>query len=173
MAIAFEGSALGIHAPSLGIWVFIFVTGFSLVPVQSAVAQLIPLPPPSPSSNTIDKTNQAPNDNKAPVIQPLTTEIKAGKSVFKVRISDESGLQLGQIKYVHDGRIVTADLVKEQNDVYKALIDVQPPSRIIIIDAADQNGNVATVVKEYSILPSPDILKGIEDFFSSIIGKSR
>ena len=90
-----------------------------------------------------------------------------------MRISDESGLQLGQIKYVHDGRIVTADLVKEQNDVYKALIDVQPPSRIIIIDAAISNGNVATVVKEYSILPSPDILKGIEDFFSSIIGKSR
>ena len=173
MAIAFEDSTLGIHAPGLGIWVYIFVTAFSLVAVHSAAAQLIPLPPPSPSSNTIDKTNQAPNDNKAPVIQPLTTEIKAGKSVFKVRISDESGLQLGQIKYVHDGRIVTADLVKEQNDVYKALIDVQPPSRIIVIDAADQNGNVATVVKEYSILPSPDILKGIEDFFSSIIGKSQ
>ena len=173
MAIAFEDSTLGIHAPSLSIWVYIFVTAFSLVTVHSAAAQLIPLPPPSPSSNTIDKTNQAPNDNKAPVIQPLTTEIKAGKSVFKVRISDESGLQLGQIKYVHDGRIVTADLVKEQNDVYKALIDVQPPSRIIVIDAADQNGNVATVVKEYSILPGPDILKGIENFFSSIIGKSQ
>ena len=124
MSIAFEDRTLGIRAPSLGIWVYIFVTAFSLVTVQSAAAQLIPLPPPSPSSNTIDKTNQAPNDRKAPVIQPLTTEIKAGKSVFKVKISDESGLQLGQIKYVHDGRIVTADLVKEQNDVYKALIDV-------------------------------------------------
>ena len=173
MAIAFEDTTLGIHAPSLSIWVYVFVTAFSLVTVQSAAAQVIPLPPPSPSSNTIDEPNQAPDDNKAPVIQPLTTEIKAGKSVFKVRISDESGLQLGQIKYVHDGRIVTADLVKEQNDVYKALIDVQPPSRIIVIDAADQNGNVATVVKEYSILPSPDILKGIENFFSSIIGKSQ
>ena len=171
MAIAFEGSILEIHAPSLSIWVNIFVMAFSLVTVQSADAQLIPLPPPSPSSNTIDQPNQAPNDNKAPVIQPLTTEIKAGKSVFKVRISDE-GLQLGQIKYIHDGRIVTADLVKDQNDIYKALIDLQPPSRIIVIDAADQNGNVATVVKEYSILPSPDILKGIENFFSSIMGKS-
>ena len=174
MAIAFEDSTLGIHAPGLGIWVYIFVTAFSLVAGHSAAAQLIPLPPPSPSSNTIEQTNQAPsNENKAPVIEPLTTEVKAGKSVFKVRISDESGLQLGRIKYVHDGRIVTADLVKEQNDVYKALIDVQPPSRIIVIDAADQNGNVATVVKEYSILPGPDILKGIENFFSSIIGKSQ
>lgn len=171
MAIAFEGSILEIHAPSLSIWVYIFVIAFSLVTVQSADAQLIPLPPPSPSSNTVDQPNQAPNDNKAPVIEPLTTEIKAGKSVFKVRISDE-GLQLGQIKYVHDGRIVTADLVKDQNDIYKALIEVQPPSRIIVIDAADQNGNVATVVKEYSILPGPDILKGIENFFSSIMGKS-
>jgi hypothetical protein len=173
MAIAFENTTLGIHAPSLSIWVYIFVTAFSLVTVQSAAAQLIPLPPPSPSSNTIEQTNQAPNDNKAPVIEPLTTEVKAGKSVFKVRISDESGLTLGQIKYVRDGIIVTADLVKEQNDVYKALIDIQPPSRIIVIDAADQNGNVATVVKEYSILPGADILKGIENFFSSIFGNSR
>ena len=173
MAIAFENTTLGIHAPSLSIWVYVFVTIFSLVTVQLAAGQVIPLPPPSPSSNAIDEPNQAPDDNKAPVIQPLTTEIKAGKSVFKVRISDESGLELGQIKYVHDGRIVTADLVKEQNDVYKALIDIQPPSRIIVIDAADQNGNVATIVKEYSILPSPDLLKGIENFFSSIIGKSQ
>jgi hypothetical protein len=170
MVIAFEDTTLGFHAPSLSIWVYIFVTAFSLVTVQSAAAQLIPLPPPSPSSNTIDQTNQAPNDNKAPVIEPLTTEIKAGKSVFKVRISDESGLQVGQIEYVHDGKIVTTDLVKEQNDVYKALIDIQPPSRIIVIDATDQNGNVATVVKEYSILPGVDILKGIENFFSSIFG---
>jgi hypothetical protein len=172
MAIAFENTTLGIHALSLSIWVYIFVTAFSLVIVQLAAGQVVPLPPPSPGSNAIDEPNQAPNDNKAPVIQPLTTEIKAGKSVFKVRISDESGLELGQIKYVHDGRILTADLVKEQNDVYKALIDVQPPSRIIVIDAVDQNGNAATIVKEYTIMPGPDILKGIENFFSSIIGKS-
>lgn len=164
---------MGVHAQSLSVCFYIFVAAFSLVTTQSAAAQLIPLPPPSPSSNTIDQTNQAPNDNKAPVIEPVTTEIKAGKNVFKVRISDESGLQLGQIKYVHDGKIVTAGLVKEQNDVYKALIDIQPPSRIIVIDAEDQNGNRATVVKEYSILPGADILKGIENFFSSMIGKSQ
>ena len=68
---------------------------------------------------------------------------------------------------------MTADLVKDQNDVYKALIDVEPPSRIIVIDAADQNGNVASVVKDYNILPGLDILKGIENFFSSIMGKSQ
>ena len=56
MAIAFEGSALGIHAPSLGIRVFIFVTGFSLVPVQSAVAQAYP--PTSALSETTQLTRQ-------------------------------------------------------------------------------------------------------------------
>jgi hypothetical protein len=173
MAKAFEDTILGIRAPSLSIWVYVFVAAFSLVTTQSAAAQLVPLPPPSPNSNTIDQTNQAPNDNKAPVIEPLTTEIKAGKNVFKVKISDESGLQLGQIKYVHDGKIVTAALVKEQNNVYKALIDIQPPSRIIVIDAEDQNGNRATVVKVYSILPGADILKRIENFFSSMIGKTQ
>ena len=92
----------------MSISVYIFVAAFSLFTVQSATAQLVPLPPPSPDSNTIEQTNQTPNDNKAPVIEPLTSEVKAGKNVFKVRISDESGLQLGQIKYVHDGKIVTA-----------------------------------------------------------------
>ena len=168
-----KNTTLGIRAPSLSISVYIFVAAFSLFTVQSATAQLVPLPPPSPDSNTIEQTNQTPNDNKAPVIEPLTSEVKAGKNVFKVRISDESGLQLGQIKYVHDGKIVTAALVKEQNDVYKALIDIQPPSRIIVIDAEDQNGNRATVVKEYSILPGADLLKGIENFFSNMIGKSQ
>ena len=174
MAIAFEGSTLGIHAPSLSICICIFVTAFSLVTVQSAAAQLSPYLRPLQVATQLNKQiKRRPTRTKLPVIEPLTTEVKAGKSVFKVRISDESGLKLGQIKYVHDGKIVTADLVKEQNDVYKALIDIQPPSRIIVIDAGYQNGNVATVVKEYSILPGADILKGIENFFSSVFGNSR
>lgn len=173
MTTACEGSSLEIHAPSLTIWVYIFVTAFSLVNVGQTSAQFIPLPPPAPSGTTVDQTNQAPNDNKAPVIEVLTTDIHAGKSVFKVRISDESGLQLAQIKYVQNGRITTTGLVKEQGDVYKALIEVHPPSRIIVIDSADQSRNVATVVKEYNILAAPDVLKQIADFFSGIIGKRQ
>jgi len=153
--------------------VYIFVAAFSLVNVQSTAAQFIPLPPPAPSGNTVDQAHQALDDNKAPVIEVLTTDLHAGKSVFKVRISDESGLQLAQIKYGQNERITTTGFVKEQGDVYKALIEVQPPSRIIVIDSADQSRNEATVVKEYNILPAPDILKQIEDFFSGIIGKRQ
>ena len=38
MAIAFEDSTLGINAPSLSIWVYIFITALSLVSVHSAAA---------------------------------------------------------------------------------------------------------------------------------------
>lgn len=160
-------------APRSSIWVPIIPVFLLLMSVHTTGAQLMPLPPPSPSGNTALMGHEALNDKEAPIIDVLTTDIHAGKSVFKVRISDKSGLELAQIKYVHDGKIVTTDLVREQGDIYKALIDIQPPSRVIVIDSADQGQNVATVVKEFNVQPAPDILKQAEDFFSGIIGRHQ
>lgn len=138
---------------------------------RSSDAQFVPLPPPSPSTNTADRANPVPNDNKAPVIEILSTSLTAGKNVFKVRITDNSGVKLAEIKYVHEGKIKTVDFVKDINDNYKALIDIEPPSRVIVIDAEDQEGNVATEVREYNLTPHPNILQQIEDFFSGIFSK--
>jgi hypothetical protein len=139
-----------------------------------AVAQFVPLPPPSPgTTNTPEQTNKIANDHQAPVIEILTSYLKAGKNVFKVRITDQSGIQVGDVRYVHNGQIRVVDLVKDLNNVYKALIDIQPPSRVIVVEATDANGNVATTVKEYSIHAAPNLFQQIENFFSGIFGTSH
>lgn len=160
---------------TLSIFWYCFIITTLIFCVGSASAQFVPLPPPSPSSssNTADPKNIAPDDHKAPIIDVITPNLKAGKNVFKVKLTDESGIQLGDIKYVHNGQIKVIDLVKDINDVYKALIDIQPPSRIVVIEAGDPNGNIATVVKEFSVSPASNIFQNIQEFFSGILSKGQ
>lgn len=149
-----------------------FLTFFITAHFETAVAQFVPLPPPSPSNaNSTDEVRRDMKDNKAPIIDILSTSLKAGKNVFKAKITDESGIKLAEIKYVHNGIIKTVDFVKDPNNVYKALIDIQPPSRVIVIDAEDPNGNVATAVREYNVQIAPNVLQQIEDFFSGFLNK--
>jgi hypothetical protein len=143
--------------------------------VGSASGQFVPLPPPSPStsSSSTEKGDLPPDDHKVPIVEVMTSSLKAGKNVFKVKLTDESGIQLGDVKYIHDGKIKVVDLVKDLNDVYKALIDIQPPSRVVVIEAGDPNGNIATVVKEFSVTPDSNIFQDIQDFFSGILSKRQ
>lgn len=163
------------HNPlvNLRIFQYSFVLAALIFSIGTASAQFVPLPPPSPGTapNTAEKTDLPPDDHKAPIVEVITSNLKAGKNVFKVKLTDESGIQLGDIKYVHNGKIRVADLVKDINNVYKALIDIQPPSRVVVIEAGDPNGNIATVVKEFSVSPEANILQVIQDFFSGILSK--
>ena len=152
----------------------LFLIAYSVfIHIELAGAQFVPLPPPSPSDNTAQETPQTPNDNKAPIIKILTTTLKPGKNVFWARITDDTGVKIAVIKYVHQGNLRTADFVKDLNDAYKALIDVEPPSKVIVIDAEDPNGNIATAIKEYNIQPASNILQQLEDFFSGIFGNKH
>ena len=149
----------------------------SIFYIGSASAQFVPLPPPSPSTSpstsTAEQKDLPPDDHKAPLIDVITSSLEAGKNVFKVKLTDESGIQLGDIKYVHNGQIKVIDLVKDINDVYKALIDIQPPSRVVVIEAGDPNGNIATVVKEFSVSPASNIFQDIQNFFSRILSTDQ
>ena len=75
--------------------------------VGSASAQFVPLPPPSPStsSSSTEKNDLPPDDHKVPIVEVMTSNLKPGKNVFKVKLTDESGIQLGDIKYVHNGKL--------------------------------------------------------------------
>jgi hypothetical protein len=143
-----------------------------------AGAQPIPLlPPPLPESNP-DEERVAENDRTAPHIEILTTELHEGKNVFKVRIADESSLRTREVKYVHNGQLRVDGLFRDQNNVYKALIDIQPPSRIVTVTAGDTNGNIASEFREYEITGSQDIFSQIMDrisqtvnFFQNLFGQ--
>ena len=144
--------------------------GFSTLTKHMQVsAQFIPIPPPAPDIKTFDKSTKVKNDDhEPPIIEVITTELKQGKNVFKVKITDNSSIELKEIRYVQQGYIKTTGLFRDQNNIYKALIDIQPPSRIIVINAGDMLGNEATMIKEFEIIPSKNIFTQIINILSKL-----
>jgi hypothetical protein len=140
---------------------------FAAIFFGNAYAQSFPIPPPLPSGME-QQEHIAPGDKKPPKIEILTHSLHAGKNVFEVKITDESTLRVREVRYVQDGQFKTDGLFRDQNDVYKALIDIQPPSRIIVVTAGDAAGNLATSYQEYDIDQSPDLFKEIIGILSSI-----
>jgi hypothetical protein len=135
--------------------------------VGYASAQPIPVPPPFPE-NAPEKIKIAENDRSPPKIEVLTTELHEGKNVFRVRITDDSSLTVREVKYVQNGQLRIDGLYRDQNDVYKALVDIQHPSRIVVVTAGDANGNVASTFREYDIVKSEDVFAQIIDMLSRI-----
>jgi hypothetical protein len=62
---------------------------------------------------------------------------------------------------VHNGQLRVDGLFRDQNDVYKALIDIHPPSRVVMVTAGDANGNVISDFREYEITKSQDVFTEI------------
>lgn len=133
-----------------------------------ANAQLIPFPPPAPAPNTMGNNDreQTEVDMYPPHIEVLTSDLKQGKNVIKVKITDESTIELREIRYVHDGKIRSTDLVKDQNNIYKGLITAKPPSAVVAINAGDIYGNKATMTKLLTVLSPSDLLSQILNFFN-------
>jgi hypothetical protein len=128
---------------------------------RQANAQLIPIPPPVQKSRTTDfhllQPSQAKNDTRPPLIELLTTSLIEGKNTFKVKITaDKSYIKKAEINYVQNGKVITQELLKDPNNIYKALIDSRSPSAIIVINAVDINGKSASVVKELNVTSLAD-----------------
>jgi hypothetical protein len=134
---------------------------------SQAYGQSFPIPPPFPSSPE-QEDRIAEGDKSPPNVEILTDKLDSGKNVFRVKISDESSLRTREVRYVQDGQFKTEGLFRDQNDVYKALIDIQPPSRIVAVTVADAAGNVAHTFREYDVLDRQDIFKDIMDILGEI-----
>jgi hypothetical protein len=130
------------------------------------------LPPPLPENSTQEE-RIVENDRVPPQVEILTTELHEGKNVFKVRITDESSLRTREVKYVHDGQLRVDGLFRDQNNVYKALIDIQSPSRVVMVTAGDANGNIVSDFREYEITESQDIFRQVMDRLSQMLNYFR
>jgi hypothetical protein len=153
-----------------------FLIGFSaLKNEQQTNAQVTPIPPPvqqpAPTALHLDPS-QLKNDTSSPIVEVLTTSLIEGESVFKVKITDKFPINIAQITFIQNGQAVTESLVRDPNNVYKALIDARLPSAVVIISAVDVHGKTASLVKYLNVSPlSNSVLAQITNFFSSI-GKS-
>ena len=136
---------------------------------RCALAQSFPMLPPPFPENSPQEERIVENDRAPPWVEILTTELHQGKNVFKVRITDESSLRTREVKYVHDGQLRVDGLFRDQNNVYKALIDIEPPSRIVLVTAGDANGNMVSDFREYQIAESQDILTQVMGRLSQML----
>jgi hypothetical protein len=102
-------------------------------------------------------------DNVPPVIQFVTTELADGKNVLKVNVTDSSEIRLREVSFVDDGEIRTETLVYEGNNIYKALVDVNPPSAVVVISVDDVAGNEASLAKSIPVKESQSIISRILD----------
>jgi hypothetical protein len=138
-----------------------------------ANAQLIPIPSLSSEKQVQNKINinstAIKNDHKAPVMQILTTKLIQGKNVFKVKITDESGIKSCEIRYNGYGSAKIADCVYDDKNIYKSLISAAPPSQSVQVYAKDPNGNSATGVKTFIVGPRSQMLDQISDTFSQLL----
>lgn len=107
-------------------------------------------------------------DNKPPLIEFVTTELKEGKNVFRIKINDESALKFSEINYLKNGEIKIESLVHDKNDIYKALISVHPPSIVLVINAGDIYGNKASFSQTIKVNPRSDMFTEIIQYFSDI-----
>ena len=124
--------------------------------VPGANAQMPPLfPPPFPWFNE-SPPNAHPtssDDRTPPQVEVITTRLHHGKNVLIVKITDDSFITSRQVKYVYDGRIVFADLARDHDNVYYALINVEPPTSVVEIDVIDAAKNRAIIVEEIPVGP--------------------
>jgi hypothetical protein len=142
---------------------------------QEAKAQLIPVPPPvqQPKPTQADLgAVQVNNSTSSPTIQVLTTSLLEGGNVFRVKITDRFDLRSTQITYVQNGQIVTQGLVRDPNNIYKALINAHLPSAVIITTAVDTQGKSESVVKVLDVTPLPNSILGQITNFLYGVGKS-
>src|SRR5918992_227211 len=136
---------------------------------RSALAQSIPMVPPPFPENSPQEERIAENDRAPPQLEILTTELHEGKNVFKVRITDESSLRTREVKYVHDGQLRVDGLFRDQNNVFKALIDIQAPSRVVMVIASDANGNIVSEFGEFEITKSQSLFTVVMDRLSQTL----
>jgi hypothetical protein len=158
-----------------------FFLGLCIVVAQQQVnGQLIPIPPstqPPPKTSQFElQAIQGKNNNYSstgpPVIESLTNSLVDGKNTFRVKITDKSDLKYSEIRYVRNGNIITEQFVRDPDNIYKVLIDVHPPSAIIVVNAIGMDGQSASLVKELNVSSLPNYILGqtFNVFFN--IGKS-
>src|SRR5918997_6490276 len=159
-----------IDPPLVNASAFVFLLLVLIVSAgRCALAQSFPMLPPPFPENSPQEERIVENDRAPPQVEILTTELHEGKNVFKVRITDESSLRTREVKYVHDGQLRVDGLFRDQNNVYKALIDIYPPSRVVTVTASDANGNIVSDYEEYEITRPRDLISQIMDRLSQTL----
>lgn len=141
---------------------------FNTQPVQ---AQFIPLPPPGSDSQPSQQKQVGKYDSNPPDIEFLTTSLRQGKNVIKVKVLDDAPIDFVQIKEAKNGDVIADKMVADPNNIYKSLIDVESSSKVIVVRAFDINGNYSEVAKKFDVPTSSNLIDSLRDFFGGIFSR--
>lgn len=143
----------------------ILVANFTIV---ESWGQIPPIPPPPPSNSDLDRSKDlkiTKGDKTPPKIEVLTKELRQGKNVVEIQITDDSDIKTKLIVYVKQGGLSSTSLVEDSKNHYVGLIEALPPSTVIRVDATDSANNKATIYKQMIVTEPKDFFS---NFFSSI-----
>jgi hypothetical protein len=137
---------------------FIFLLTFSVLVLASlwqysaANGQFLPLPGPFRNGKIAESDKAAANDNHPPKISVITDSLKEGKNVLRLRIADESNIDVCTLSYTTGGIRKTTDCVRDHDDVFKALVSSSYPIQNLKIHAEDGNGNSSTMYEKINVV---------------------
>ena len=101
-------------------------------------------------------------NHEPPVINFVTNALQTGNNVFKVTITDKSGVDLCKIVYSRGGKDVVLDCINDHGNIYKALINMDSSGpHFIQVYAKDGNGNSSIVVKKLIVQPQKNVFEQI------------
>jgi hypothetical protein len=146
---------------------------FQFFNMQIAQAQFIPLPPPAPDSQPAQSKKVGKYDSVPPVIQFITTSLKDGKNVIKVRVMDDAPIDYVLIKEANNHKVLSDKMLADPNNIYKSLINVESPSKVVVIKAFDINGNSSEAVMKFDVQNSSGLVDSIQNFFHGIFPSIR
>lgn len=148
-----------------------------LTPIsRTGYSQFIPIPPPGGNTQyqnieNVTQSQSGPTITNPPTIDFVTQTLKQGKNVFSVKVTGSAPIQLVQIKLATGGKIVAIKMPQEGTDIYKMLVDAEPPSKVIVIRAFDVNGRYAEAVKQFDVQQSSDVIGSIKNFFGGLFSR--
>lgn len=129
-----------------------------------AYAQFIPLPSTDSSKHVNNSGKSEQVDHEPPVVNFITNALQTGNNVFKVTITDKSGVDLCKVFYSRGGKDVVLDCINDHGNLYKALINIDSPApHVIRVYAKDGSGNSSIVVKNFIVQPQKNVFEQIFD----------
>lgn len=107
------------------------------------------LAPPQPQ-NTVEKiqkkdtaieNRQFSKEFQPPRLEILTKELWEGKNVIRIKVISQAPIDDCKINFLKQRIMRTVDCVNDHGNVYKALIDADPPYQIVDVTARDIYGD--------------------------------
>ncbi len=166
----------GLTGPRLTL-ILLLILGLSTLNI-SAKAQFLAPPQPQNSDEKIEKKDQAienrqfPKEFQPPRLEILSKELWEGKNVIRLKVISQAPIDDCKINFLKQRNTRTVDCVNDHGNIYKGLVDADPPYQILNVTARDIYGYSSGISLRLNVSAQSvyqhHIWNLVSGFFSSI-----